>query len=54
LNGNPAHPQVPGDLVAVDPVAGAQLAGQDLVENVGDDLVLLFHPYFFGMFLSRS
>ena len=40
LNRDPAHAQLPGDLVAVDPVAGAQLAGQDLVEDVSNDQVL--------------
>jgi hypothetical protein len=48
LNRDAAYAQANRDLVAVDAVAAAQLAGQHQVEDVRNNLVLFFDPVFLG------
>ena len=42
LDRHPAQAELLGDLVAVDPIAGAQLASKHQVDDVRNDLVLFF------------
>ena len=48
LDRHAAEAEFLGDLVAVDPIPGAQLAGQYQVDHVRDHLVLFFDPVFLG------
>ena len=44
LDRHPAQAELVGDLVAVDPIPRAQLAGQHQVDDVRNNLVLFFNP----------
>ena len=48
LDGHPTEAELLGDLVAVQPISGAQLARQDQVHHMGDDQVLLFDAVLLG------
>ncbi len=48
LDGHPTDAELLGDLVAVQPISGAQLPRQDQVHDVRDDQVLLFDPVLLG------
>jgi hypothetical protein len=48
LDRHAAQAKVLGDAIAVDPIAGAQLSRHHQVDDVRDDLVLLFDPVSLG------